>query len=84
MFFTGVLIWLFFGLVGVSIFILRRKYPDIKRPVKVWGYPLIPVIFTMVCMWLVVNTVIHHPMSSLLGICLMLSGVPVYLLSKKI
>ncbi|MGB2630487.1 MAG: amino acid permease [Candidatus Omnitrophota bacterium] len=83
-FFTGVLIWFFFGLTGAGVFILRRKYPDIERPFKVWGYPLTPVIFTLTCVWLVVNTVIHHPMSSLLGICLMLSGVPVYLISKKI
>ncbi|MGD2279501.1 MAG: amino acid permease [Candidatus Omnitrophota bacterium] len=82
-FFTGVLIWAFFAFIIAGIFILRSKYPEIERPYKVWGYPLTPVIYIAICLWLVINTVIHHPLPSALGICLTLSGVPVYLLSKK-
>ncbi|MFQ5952397.1 MAG: APC family permease [Candidatus Omnitrophota bacterium] len=82
-FFTGVLIWLFFALIITGIFILRKRYPDIKRPYKVWGYPVTPIIFIVISVWLVINTLIHHPLPSFLGICLMLSGVPVYLVSKR-
>lgn len=83
LFFTGVLIWLFFGLIVAGLFTLRRKFPDIKRPRKAWGYPATPIIFILVCAGLVINTIIHYPFESLAGIGLMMSGVPVYLVSRR-
>lgn len=83
LFFTGVLIWLFFGAIVAALFILRRKFPDIKRPHKVWGYPVTPIIFILACLWLVVNTIIYYPFQSFAGICLMTSGIPVYLVSRR-
>ncbi|MCK4851713.1 MAG: amino acid permease [Candidatus Omnitrophica bacterium] len=83
LFFTGVLIWLFFGMIAAGVFILRRRFPHIKRPHKVWGYPVTPLIFILGCAGLVVNTMIYYPFQSLIGICLMMSGIPVYLVSKK-
>ncbi|MCG2714170.1 MAG: amino acid permease [Candidatus Omnitrophica bacterium] len=82
LFFTGILVWLFFALAVAGIFILRRKFPAIKRPYKVWGYPATPAIFILVCAVLFVNTLIFNPLPSLAGLCLLASGIPVYFVSK--
>jgi amino acid transporter len=83
-FFTGVLIWFYFSLIIMGVFVLRRKYPGIERPYKVWGYPVTPALYALACIWLVVNIMIYYPTQSLAGICLMLSGIPVYWISGRI
>ncbi|HUR09869.1 MAG TPA: amino acid permease, partial [Flavitalea sp.] len=37
--------WLFYGMSAVGLFVLRKKFPDISRPFKVPGYPLVPIVF---------------------------------------
>lgn len=83
LFFTGILVWLFFSLVVVGLFILRYKFPNIERPYKVWGYPIIPVMFILVCTTLFINTIIYYPFQSFMGICLLLSGIPVFIFSQR-
>jgi basic amino acid/polyamine antiporter, APA family len=71
--------WIFYGLVTSSIFVFRRKYPNAERPYRAWGYPLVPVIFLLVTGWLLINTIVTSPESSLVGIGLIILGLPVYL-----
>jgi len=82
LFFTGMLVWLFFALAAAGIFILRRKFPSIERPYKVWGYPVTPAVFILVSAALFVNTLVFNPLPSLAGLCLLASGIPVYFVSK--
>ena len=82
LFFTGILVWLFFALAVAGIFILRRKFPAIERPYKVWGYPATPAVFIVVCAALFVNSLIFNPLPSFAGLCLLASGIPVYFISK--
>lgn len=70
--------WIFYALIGSSIFIFRRKYPDAPRPYKAWGYPVVPVVFLLVSGWLLINTMITAPTQSFIGIGLILLGLPVY------
>ncbi len=84
LFFTGVIVWLFFAFIVGGIFILRYKFPDIERPYKVWGYPLVPVIFILICIALFINTIIFYPFQAFMGLCLLVSGIPVYLISQGI
>ena len=84
LFFTGILVWLFFGLAVFGIFILRRKFPKKERPCKVWGYPIVPITFILVCMGLFFNTLISYPVQSVVGLLILISGLPVYLFSKKL
>jgi len=83
LFFTGLLVWLFFGAIIAGIFVLRIKYPSIKRPFTVWGYPFTPGIFIIICLWLCVDIFIKYPVQSIFGILIMLSGIPIYLLTMK-
>ena len=66
-----------------TIFVLRKKQPDLDRPYKVWGYPYIPAFFILLSTAIMVNTFFTSPTQSFLGIGLTLIGVPAYLFWKK-
>jgi len=71
-------LWVFYGLTGSTLFLLRRKRPDAERPYRVWGYPFIPALFLMVTAFLLVNTFLAMPYRALSGFLLICSGLPVY------
>lgn len=75
--------WIFYALCTGSLFIFRRKYPDIARPYKAFGYPYLPIIFIVVTVVLLANTLITSPRESLLGLAIILAGVPAYWLMMK-
>ncbi|HYJ91446.1 MAG TPA: amino acid permease [Pyrinomonadaceae bacterium] len=70
--------WIFYALVTSSIFIFRKRYPDLDRPYKAWGYPVVPVIFLLVAVWLLVVTVVTSPKQSVTGLVLILIGLPIF------
>jgi len=71
--------FIFYGATALGVFVLRYKMPDAPRPYKAWGYPVVPAIFILFCVALVVITLIERPREALLGLGLMLTGVPFYL-----
>lgn len=77
--------WIFYALVTSSIFIYRRRYPELIRPYKAWGYPVIPIVFLLVAGWLLITTLVTSPRQSFTGIGLIILGLPVYyyFFSKK-
>jgi APA family basic amino acid/polyamine antiporter len=70
--------WIFYALIGSSVFIFRRKYPEAMRPYRVWGYPIVPVVYLLVAGWLLINTMMTAPTQSFIGIGLIIIGLPVY------
>jgi APA family basic amino acid/polyamine antiporter len=75
--------WIFFTMVVLSVVVLRRKHPDWPRPYRATGYPFTVLIFVMVSSAFVVNTLMESARSSLMGLGLLLLGVPVYLWSRR-
>lgn len=75
--------WLFYALGTFGIFVLRRKRPDSPRPYKTVGYPFVPIAFVIVAIWFVYNTVITDPRDSLIGLGLVMLGVPAYIYWKR-
>ncbi len=71
--------WIFYGLVTSSVFVLRRKMPGAARPYKTLGYPVIPLVFVLVALWLVINTLVNRPVESIAGLVLISLGLPIYL-----
>jgi APA family basic amino acid/polyamine antiporter len=72
-------IFFYYGLTTLGVFILRKKMPDAPRPYKVWGYPFIPAIFILFCIFLIGNTIVTQPREAGFGLVLMLTGVPMYM-----
>ncbi len=82
LFFNAFEIWLFFILIGISVFILRRK-SHAKSDFSMLGYPFIPLGFTLVAVWLCLTTIIEAPREALFGLLIILLGVPVYFLAYR-
>jgi APA family basic amino acid/polyamine antiporter len=68
-----------FGVLGgVALFRLRRTKPEVERPYRTWGYPIVPAIFVAALLGLVANTLVELPVESLLGVAVVAMGVPAY------
>ena len=75
--FTG---WIFYGLGGLAVVVLRRKEPNTARPFRVPGYPVTPLLFVAAAALLVGNTVVVQPARAAAGIAVMLLGTPAFFL----
>jgi len=85
--------WIAYGSGAVGIFLLRKKLPDLPRPYKIWGYPVIPVLFILFSSFYLVATVyndvsnyLNHRqpvINSLLGIIIVAIGVPLFFYFKR-
>lgn len=69
---------LFYALVAGSIFIYRRREPETERPYRTWGYPVVPILFLIVSVGLIIQTIVNTPRQSAIGLGLIMLGVPVY------
>jgi amino acid transporter len=75
--------WILYLMTAVSVFVLRRKRPDLARPYRVIGYPVVPVLFIGVAALLLVSTLQTRPRESLMGLGLMALGIPFYFFWRK-
>jgi len=69
---------IFYMLTIAGIFILRKKRPDIERPYKAFGYPLLPVIYILLALGFCIGLVFTVPTYSLWGLGITLIGIPLY------
>lgn len=69
---------LFNGLIFISLFIFRKKYPNIERPYKVPMYPYLPALAIIVTGQLLVAVYVENIRSSLIGSGVLLIGLPIY------
>lgn len=77
--------WIFYALTTASVFVLRRKLPDAPRPYRTLGYPVMPVVFVLVAVWLLYNT-LATPSSraeALVGLGLIALGLPLYVYFRR-
>lgn len=70
---------LFGTLGGIAIFVLRARRPDVPRPYRALGYPVIPALYVLGSFALVLNTLLERPTESISGLGLVALGLPFYL-----
>lgn len=70
--------WIFYGLGAMSIFVYRRQRPTADRPFSVPAYTLTPLLFIVAAAAIVLNTFIAQPRRALVGLAVVLLGVPAY------
>ncbi len=75
--------WILYGMTTASVIVLRRKRPDLPRPYRTLGYPVVPVLFVGVAFVLILSTLMDSPRESIMGIVLILLGLPFYFFWKK-
>ena len=71
--------WILYAMAAASVIVLRKKRPDLHRPYKTIGYPVVPVVFVCVAVVLLASTLIDSPRESMLGLVVIALGVPFYL-----
>ena len=69
---------LFGTLGGAAIFVLRARRPDVPRPYRALGYPVIPALYVLGSFALVWNTLVERPTESIAGLGLVALGLPFY------
>jgi APA family basic amino acid/polyamine antiporter len=80
---VSVVITMFSALTVGSVIVLRFKRPDLQRPYKLWGYPLVPILFILIHAWIVWGSVTEKPVDSLIGVFIVALGIPAYLIWRS-
>ncbi len=62
----------------IGVIVLRYRKPDLPRPYRVSGYPLVPLLYIAIALFFIVYIVIGDPLNSGKGLFLILAGIPVY------
>ena len=75
--------WILYGMTAATVLVLRRKRPDLARPYKTIGYPVVPVLFVIMAAAIVISALYNSPRESLLGLALILAGLPFYFHWRK-
>ena len=75
--------WILYGTTTAAVIVLRKKRPDLVRPYRTLGYPVVPVLFVLVSLVLVLSTLLDSPRESLMGLCLIALGLPFYFYWKN-
>jgi APA family basic amino acid/polyamine antiporter len=71
-------IWPFYALGVAAIYRLRRERPDLPRPYRVVGYPVVPAVFIASVTAFVVNALINDTTNSIITFAVILAGLPIY------
>ena len=71
-------IWPFYALAVAGVFVLRRRRPDLERPYRTWGYPIVPLVFLAGALLLLGNYLVSQPGAFAVDSGIILTGVPVY------
>jgi basic amino acid/polyamine antiporter, APA family len=75
--------WILYAMATASVIVLRKKRPDLARPYRTIGYPVVPVLFVLVAGMLIISTLVESPRESLLGLVIILAGLPFYFHWKR-
>ncbi len=69
----------FYVLMVGAVIVMRRKAPDLERPYRTVGYPIVPLIYIVLAMLFIIDLAILAPSTSGMGYLLVATGIPVYL-----
>jgi len=71
-------IWPFYALAVAGVFVLRRKRPDLERPYRTWGFPVVPLLFLAGALLLLGNYLVSKTLAFAIDIGIILTGIPAY------
>ena len=70
-------------MTAAAVLVLRHKNPEMVRPYRVLGYPLVPIVFVLVAVALLYSTLLTSPRESGIGLGLIVIGLPFYFHWKR-
>lgn len=75
--------WLFYMITATTVFVYRRTMPEAKRPYRVWGYPVLPLLFVAGSGVLLYSSFTSNLKASLIGAFIILLGLPMFWIVRK-
>jgi APA family basic amino acid/polyamine antiporter len=75
--------WIIYGMTTAAVIVLRKRRPDLPRPYRTLGYPVVPILFVVVAFLLVLSTLHDSPRESIMGIGMIALGLPFYFYWKN-
>ncbi|HMO36340.1 MAG TPA: amino acid permease, partial [Gemmatales bacterium] len=75
---------IFYSLTVAGLFILRVKQPHLERPVKAFGYPVLPALYVLMCTAVMIDLLLVKPKMTWPGLIIVLAGIPVYFLWRAL
>ncbi|NER39207.1 MAG: amino acid permease [Oscillatoria sp. SIO1A7] len=70
-------------LTVLGVFVRRIRYPDAPSPYKTWGYPVTPIVFLAIALWILYFVLTQQPVESIAGLATILLGLPLYFFASK-
>jgi APA family basic amino acid/polyamine antiporter len=70
--------WIFYGAAVMAVLVLRMQRPNLERPYRIWGSPVVPIAFALAALAIVANTLVTKPHESFIGLGIILLGLPIY------
>ena len=74
---------IFYILTIAGVYVLRAKRPDVERPYRAFGYPIVPALYIIGAAVILFVLFAYQPATTWPGLIIVLTGVPVYFLWKK-
>jgi basic amino acid/polyamine antiporter, APA family len=81
---TAPIFWLFFFMSAAALFLLRHKDPNAERPFSVPLYPLLPLIFSIMCLYMLYSSAVYAGRLIVIGIAPLIVGLLLYQLARKV
>jgi APA family basic amino acid/polyamine antiporter len=75
---------IFYVLTVIGLFVLRRKQPTLDRPVRAFGYPVLPALYVCLCAAIMIDLLVVKPKFTWPGLAIVLTGIPVYFLWRAL
>src|SRR6202043_1933915 len=74
---------IFYVLTIAGVFVLRRKRPNVERPYRAFGYPIVPALYIIVALAIMFVLILYKTQTTWPGLVIVLLGVPVYLIWSR-
>ena len=74
---------IFYALMVGAVMVMRRKAPEIERPYRTFGYPIVPLIYVGIASLFILDLAYLAPSTSGIGYLLVFTGIPVYLVWRR-
>ncbi|HEU0142850.1 MAG TPA: amino acid permease, partial [Bryobacteraceae bacterium] len=75
--------WILYAMAAAAVIVLRKKRPELERPYRTIGYPVVPVLFVTGAAFVLISTLRNSPRESLMGLALIAAGIPFYFVWKR-
>ncbi len=81
--YTAATVYSFYLATTMAILVLRRKEPQVERPYRVFGYPVVPLVFAAVCAFLIYSAVCYRPRVAAVSTLVLPLGLLLYRISER-